>query len=145
MDMHAHSGHEDHAQSPAHHHPKLQAGTAALKDPVCGMTVTEESPHHVEHDGRPYYFCSARCLAKFSAEPKKYLQPAGTDLAPAAAVAEAATGTIYTCPMHPEIRQDHPGNCPKCGMSLEPVLPDWRKTRTPNSWTSSGASGGRCP
>ncbi|MEO8123165.1 MAG: heavy metal-binding domain-containing protein, partial [Burkholderiales bacterium] len=88
-----------------------------MKDPVCGMTVTAQSAHHVEHDGRPYYFCSAKCQAKFSDEPQKYV--AGVrGAAPAAPVAEA--GAIYTCPMHPEIRQDHPGDCPICGMTLEP-------------------------
>ncbi len=138
MNMHARSGHEDHAHPHAPHHPQPPADVAALKDPVCGMTVTEQSPHHAEHEGRPYYFCSTKCLAKFSAEPQKYLLPAERDAVPVEADAEAAPGTIYTCPMHPEIRQDHPGHCPKCGMSLEPVLPD------PNWWTSSGASGGRC-
>jgi Cu+-exporting ATPase len=89
------------------------------------MAVTARSEHHVEHAGRPYYFCSAKCLTKFVAEPARY---AGDAVVPAAALTAAdqppaATGTIYTCPMHPEIRQDHPGNCPKCGMTLEPVLP----------------------
>ena len=120
METRTHAGHEHHAHAQPHHPP---AGSAAgLKDPVCGMTVTEQTPHHTQHDGRPYYFCSARCLAKFSAEPAKYLQPAAAEAAPAPPATEAAPGTIYTCPMHPEIRQDHPGNCPKCGMSLEPVL-----------------------
>ncbi len=121
--MHAHAGQEDHA----HHPPRPPGATAGLKDPVCGMTVTEQSPHHALHEGRPYYFCSAKCLAKFSAEPDKYLRPA--DAAPPAA--EAAPGTIYTCPMHPEIRQDHPGHCPKCGMSLEPELPDLDQAEDP--------------
>jgi Cu+-exporting ATPase len=94
-----------------------------LKDPVCGMTVTDQSPHHLEHAGHPYYFCSAKCQAKFTAEPARFVQ-AGPAAQPAAADAPGGKpGTIYTCPMHPEIRQDHPGNCPKCGMTLEPVLP----------------------
>ncbi len=102
-----------------HHHHGTQA---ALKDPVCGMAVTEASPHHLEHAGRPYWFCSARCKDKFAAEPQRY---AVADTTPAAApAAPAPAGTIYTCPMHPEIRQDRPGNCPKCGMALEPLLPD---------------------
>ncbi|MCQ9617308.1 heavy metal translocating P-type ATPase [Paenalcaligenes niemegkensis] len=89
-----------------------------LKDPVCGMSVTEQSPHHLEHDGQPFYFCSTGCQIKFSADPAKYLkQPNGQH------TEVAAQGTIYTCPMHPEIRQDHPGNCPKCGMALEPLMP----------------------
>ena len=68
MDMHAHARHEDHGHAHSHPDPNLPAGAAELKDPVCGMTVTEQSPHHTEHDGRPYYFCSAKCLTKFSAE-----------------------------------------------------------------------------
>ena len=126
MDMHTHAGHEGHA----HHSPKPPVGAPILKDPVCGMTVTDQSPHRTEHDGSPYYFCSAKCLAKFSAEPEKYLQPPDATATPPSA-AEAASGTLYTCPMHPEIRQDHPGNCPKCGMSLEPVLPDLDETDNP--------------
>ncbi len=99
--------------------PAKSASPADLKDPVCGMTVTEQSDHKVIHEGRPYYFCSAKCQGKFAADPLQYLAPtAPVDTAPAAA------GTIYTCPMHPEIRQDHPGNCPICGMTLEPLLPD---------------------
>jgi len=90
-----------------------------LKDPVCGMAVTEQSPHKIVHEGRPYFFCSAACQGKFAANPLQYLAPVSpADTPPAAA------GTIYTCPMHPEIRQDHPGNCPKCGMTLEPLLPE---------------------
>ncbi len=70
-----------------------------------------------EHAGKTYYFCSAKCHDKFVADPAAYLTKAEV---PAAAV---APGTIYTCPMHPQIRQDHPGNCPICGMTLEPELP----------------------
>jgi Cu+-exporting ATPase len=95
------------------------------------MTVTEQSPHHLEHAGRPYYFCSAKCQTKFAAEPARFVQPdAGTSVA-AAAVPEPQAGTVYTCPMHPEIRQDHPGTCPKCGMSLEPVLPELDEAESP--------------
>ncbi len=84
------------------------------------MSVTERSPHSHLHDGHAVYFCSAGCKAKFIADPDKYLSPASaTPTAPAPPPA----GTTYTCPMHPEIRQDHPGACPKCGMALEPLLP----------------------
>ena len=105
---------------------------AKLKDPVCGMAVTAESSHHVEHEGRPYYFCSARCESKFAADPPAYMAKAAAPDAPAAEAGLAPSATqskaepadgVYTCPMHPEIRQDHPGNCPKCGMTLEPVIP----------------------
>ncbi|MBV0893112.1 heavy metal translocating P-type ATPase [Paracoccus sp. Z118] len=90
-----------------------------VKDPVCGMMVDPHATQHkAEHAGRPYYFCSAGCRAKFLAEPERYLDPAA-----AAAKAEPLPeGTIYTCPMHPEIRQVGPGSCPICGMGLEPVL-----------------------
>ena len=92
-----------------------------LKDPVCGMTVTTASQYYLEHDSHPFYFCSAKCKSRFEASPEKYTHPE----APAApSPPEAAKpGTIYTCPMHPQIRQDHPGNCPICGMALEPEMP----------------------
>ena len=94
-----------------------------LKDPVCGMTVTAQSEHHTEHDGHPFYFCSAKCLTKFRADPQKYTaDPQGGKPAKPGLEPEQA-GAIYTCPMHPEIRQDHPGDCPKCGMALEPEMP----------------------
>ncbi|KQW52305.1 copper-transporting ATPase [Pelomonas sp. Root662] len=109
-----HEGHEHEAAAPPQ-------GAATLKDPVCGMTVTEKSPHRLEHKGRPYYFCSAKCQGKFASDPDQFSVPAvSTEAAPPV---QAEAGTIYTCPMHPEIRQDHAGNCPKCGMTLEPVLP----------------------
>ena len=94
-------------------------------DPVCGMSVAADGPHHCEHRGHIYHFCNPRCLAKFQAEPERYLDPK-----PAAA--EGSSDAIYTCPMHPEIRQDRPGNCPKCGMTLEPVL-DRKSTRLNSS------------
>ncbi|MBK8120952.1 MAG: heavy metal translocating P-type ATPase [Sulfuritalea sp.] len=99
----------------SHGHPAI--ASVADKDPVCGMTVKPDSDHVVEHAGQTYRFCSAKCRANFAAEPQRYLQAAE----PAATIAPA--GTIYTCPMHPEIRQPTPGNCPKCGMTLEPELP----------------------
>ena len=84
-------------------------------DPVCGMTVTPAAAAgHVEYEGQTYYFCGLSCVKRFQADPKRYLQPATS--APPAAVA----GAEYTCPMHPEIVQDHPGSCPICGMALEP-------------------------
>jgi Cu+-exporting ATPase len=108
---HAHEGHDAHAP-----HPPTD-----LKDPVCGMGVTDQSHHSVEHEGHHFYFCSAKCRTKFVEAPQKYVS--GSD-APASPEPEAAQpGAIYTCPMHPEVQQDHPGNCPKCGMSLEPMLP----------------------
>jgi P-type Cu+ transporter len=99
-----------------------------LKDPVCGMAVTEASTHRAEHAGRPYWFCSAGCRTKFLKEPLKYVAPSAPTAEP---MPVAATGTTYTCPMHPEIRQDHAGNCPKCGMALEPVLPNLADEENP--------------
>ncbi|MEO8154655.1 MAG: heavy metal translocating P-type ATPase [Rhizobacter sp.] len=92
-----------------------------MKDPVCGMTVTADSPHHLEHLGRPVYFCSGNCKSKFSASPEKYAEKG--EVAVPSSPETAGPGAVYTCPMHPEIRQDHPGNCPKCGMALEPAVP----------------------
>ena len=115
---HVHSSHHgsEHSHAPA---TAPSDGAHQVKDPVCGMMVDPHATQHkAEHAGRPYYFCSAGCRAKFLAEPERYLDPAA-----AAAKAEPVPeGTIYTCPMHPEIRQVGPGSCPICGMALEPVL-----------------------
>nr|WP_292510913.1 heavy metal translocating P-type ATPase [Methylobacterium sp.] len=90
-----------------------------VKDPVCGMDVDPHAAkHRAEHGGRPYYFCSNGCRTKFEADPVRYLDPASA-AGPAEPVPE---GTIYTCPMHPEVRQVGPGSCPICGMGLEPAL-----------------------
>lgn len=84
-------------------------------DPVCGMTVDPaKAAHHAEHAGLSYHFCSTGCRTKFVADPEKYLG--------AGKPADAPEGTIWTCPMHPEIRQDHAGACPICGMALEPEM-----------------------
>ncbi len=86
-----------------------------LTDPVCGMAVTPVSPHSHAHEGRVFYFCGAGCRTKFAADPVRFLQPT---------VVEAPIeGATYTCPMHPEVREDHPAACPKCGMALEPEMP----------------------
>src|SRR5258708_2456032 len=94
------------------------AHAATTIDPVCGMTVDPaKSRHRHSHAQRTYHFCSAGCRGKFAADPEKYLR--GKAAAAPAAEAQSA-GTIYTCPMHPEIRQAGPGSCPICGMALEP-------------------------
>jgi P-type Cu+ transporter len=94
------------------------------KDPVCGMAVTPKSFHWLDHGRQRVYFCSAGCKTRFAASPQRYLKLSAGAAAPAPAHNEpAAAATIYTCPMHPEVRQDRPGACPKCGMALEPVLP----------------------
>src|SRR5262245_5559546 len=93
--------------------------TSAEIDPVCGMTVDPASAHaSLPHDGKTYHFCSTSCLHKFQADPAKYVDRGKLSAPP---TAHTPSGTIYTCPMHPQVRQDHPGTCPICGMSLEPV------------------------
>ena len=87
------------------------------------MTVTAQSPHHSEHMGRSFLFCSTKCKAKFDTSPMQYMGTSANESPPNSNPVPAATGSVYTCPMHPEVRQDHPGNCPKCGMTLEPVMP----------------------
>jgi P-type Cu+ transporter len=106
-----------------------------LVDPVCGMSVTRNSGRHAVHGGHEYFFCSSGCRTKFVADPAKYVHrhdhghvhDHGDHAAPANArtttSAPAAATTIYTCPMHPQIRQAGPGSCPICGMALEPLDP----------------------
>src|ERR1035438_6569934 len=96
--------------------PMTATTGSGVKDPVCGMTVDPNATSHRHtYQGRSYYFCSAGCQRKFVAHPTKYLAEQS------ALVQEVPKGTIYTCPMHPQIRQVGPGNCPICGMTLEPV------------------------
>lgn len=96
-----------------------QAGAtcAHVIDPVCGMTVDPNTTsHHSEYAGKAFSFCSASCRAKFVANPDQYLHRSAPRPAP------APEGAIYTCPMHPQVRQVGPGSCPICGMALEPEL-----------------------
>jgi Cu+-exporting ATPase len=87
---------------------------ASAIDPVCGMKVDPATAkHRFSYEGQDYFFCGARCRERFEAEPEKFLQPKQPESATPA-------GTIYTCPMHPEVRQVGPGSCPICGMALEP-------------------------
>ena len=108
--------------TPSHSHPDGHAccsthtadSGAKAVDPVCGMTVDPATAaHRAAHEGRDYFFCSAGCRTKFVAEPDRYL---GDQPQPAPVV----SGAIYTCPMHPQVRQEGPGSCPICGMALEP-------------------------
>ncbi|MCF8880131.1 heavy metal translocating P-type ATPase [Hyphobacterium sp. SN044] len=130
--MSDHNHHHDHSacQTGAKSHP--------VTDPVCGMTVTTgpDTPS-VEHGGSAYHFCSASCRAKFAADPQRYLSKPAGDKAPGACcgghgaakpapaggkydvVPGGHAGPVYTCPMHPEVRQPGPGACPICGMALE--------------------------
>ncbi|QPQ56358.1 heavy metal translocating P-type ATPase [Allosphingosinicella flava] len=115
-----HRGHEH------HHGPAATADRAAFViDPVCGMKVdTGTAKHRQELSDAIYYFCSARCLEKFRADIGAYLNPASHDAAvKQPALPAAAAGTIWTCPMHSQIRRDGPGQCPICGMALEPLEP----------------------
>lgn len=108
---HDHGGHSDHA-----HHEHHASGNAS-RDPVCGMSVDPTSEHRFEYLGETYHFCSVGCRSKFEATPEQYLGKAAETRQ-----AEIPAGTIYTCPMHPQIRQVGPGNCPICGMALEPEV-----------------------
>ena len=103
------------SMSAEHHHHDAPAAAGVL-DPVCGMTVDPHTAkHRADYRGHTYYFCSAGCKTKFSADPQKYLGPKTPE--------PVVDGAIYTCPMHPEIRQPGPGSCPICGMALEPEMP----------------------
>lgn len=105
MDKHSHAGHA--------HNEKTEI------DPVCGMKVDPASPKggtH-QHEGKTYFFCNPRCREKFSSDPQKFLTPREESKTP------APEGTLYTCPMHPEVISPKPGSCPKCGMALEPMEP----------------------
>lgn len=119
----------------------------ALKDPVCGMNITQDSTYHHEYEAKKYYFCSQKCQSKFILDPKLYIlnlekskniektighhhSSNNSSLVPINQK-NIDNGTLYTCPMHPEVRQDHPGNCPKCGMALEPLLPELEEEDNP--------------
>ena len=95
-------------------------------DPVCGMAVDPATTtHHARHDGSDYPFCSDGCRRKFIADPQRYLTPDADAAEPVPA------GTLYTCPMHPEIVQEGPGTCPLCGMALEPAMPSLEEGENP--------------
>lgn len=112
-------GHEHHAGSNDHSHHHHGDASATVKDPVCGMTVDPETAkYRATFEQETYYFCSESCLHKFTANPHAYVHGAK----PAASAPAVPEGTIYTCPMHPEVRQVGPGSCPICGMALEPEV-----------------------
>jgi Cu+-exporting ATPase len=94
-------------------------------DPVCGMRVDPAtSAGSAEHRGHTYHFCSGHCLHRFQADPDRYTTGGAAHTAP-----PTSPSAVYTCPMHPEVRQDHPGACPKCGMALEPDAPSGPTTK----------------
>ena len=111
--------HHDHG--PAH---AASPNDGGLRDPVCGMAVIPPSKFGESYQGQTYQFCSQKCQEKFRADPERYIgnhpsaEPSSAAIEPTLQVA-----TEFTCPMHPEIRQPGPGKCPKCGMTLEPVMP----------------------
>ena len=116
---HGHLKHEGEGQHTSH------SETAQAKDPVCGMSVDPAAAKHsCDHEGKTYYFCCGGCLQKFQADPDSYLNETERPAAPPPA------GARYTCPMHPEVRQEGPGDCPECGMALEPMTVPGAQTRT---------------
>ncbi len=116
--------------------PEKYVPAAQPTDPVCGMTVGTDTEWQAEHAGRTWYFCSETCRQRFVTDPEAYVGAAGAQAAPDAVAASPAPetdpacadgtcdigATLYTCPMHPEVRQAGPGTCPKCGMALEPLF-----------------------
>ena len=116
----------------------IEAENAEAKDPVCGMSVDPaDARFRADHDGRTFSFCSAGCREKFAADPDRYLAIAGA-VADRAGRAQRAglqrpvpAGTIFTCPMHPEVRREGPGACPICGMALEPEQPSLEEGPNP--------------
>ena len=115
--------HSQHAEHGSHghreHEHSMDESSGSAIDPVCGMTVSVESaPASCDHDGRNYYFCCPRCREKFLADPAKYTAERAD--AAASEVDAGSEPAMYTCPMHADVRQPAPGQCPKCGMALEP-------------------------
>jgi Cu+-exporting ATPase len=129
------------SSSSCHHEPATPPKAEVLRDPVCGMQVKEDSRYSEPYQGTVYRFCSQKCQEKFRSEPPLYLdgqhesahsQHTNSPLASThQAPAEDTAATEYTCPMHPEIRQVGPGDCPICGMSLEPLIPELEDEENP--------------
>ncbi|MBZ2413847.1 heavy metal translocating P-type ATPase [Xanthomonas perforans] len=111
-------------------------GPDSVRDPVCGMQVSAaRTPYHALHGGTKYHFCSAKCRERFIANPDRYTDgtPQQVEMTAPAAVAPPSDthATVYTCPMHPQIRQPGPGTCPICGMALEPEMPSLEEDDNP--------------
>ncbi len=122
---HSHEHHHAHNHGDMHH--MHTSADDSIKDPVCGMAVKNQSKYSFSFKDVMYYFCSSGCKDKFVISPEKYLDGILKD----SPVSVPKAVTIYTCPMHPQIRQDHPGNCPICGMTLEPLLPELDEEENP--------------
>ena len=113
-----HVHHHAHAHGHASHQHENKSPPTLAKDPVCGMDVDPSTARfQATFDGRTFYFCSQNCHDKFKANPEQYVAAAPAKAAP------APEGTVWTCPMHPQIRRSGPGSCPICGMALEPEMP----------------------
>jgi Cu+-exporting ATPase len=128
MDSHSHHGHHHHDGNTARYSSVEASPDKPFTDPVCGMKVAANPERTVEYSGTAYHFCSAGCMTKFRGNPQAYLAPKNAEQTPTPAAPE---GTTYTCPMHPEIRQPAPGNCPICGMALEPLMPSLEDAENP--------------
>lgn len=116
--------------SPTRHAASPTPPAQTVVDPVCGMSVDPaRTAHRIELERVAYFFCSAGCLTRFKADPKKYLAP--SSLAAVQPAHDQQSGVIYTCPMHPQIRQQGPGSCPICGMALEPEAPSPEEEESP--------------
>src|ERR1044072_1305806 len=122
---------KDSARIAAEVTPEKPAKDAPRTDPVCGMSLKPESAagSH-EHAGKTYYFCSQSCLKKFQAEPARYLAGMPISIQKQSVTRPGDKADIYTCPMHPEVKQQGAGSCPKCGMALEPLTIQAPTTKT---------------
>jgi Cu+-exporting ATPase len=120
----------EHAES-RQHPSRVEPEPRSATDPVCGMIVEADTPFRASTAGREFLFCSSHCLEAFQREPDRFTAKAG----PRARTDQRAgnPGSVYTCPMHPEIRADRPGSCTRCGMALEPAAPAGSEGRT--EWT----------
>jgi Cu+-exporting ATPase len=120
-----HAHHHEHGTGHGHQHGAVGVDKP-FTDPVCGMKVGADPAKEIPYEGKTYHFCITKCMDKFRMSPQQYIEGARSEPAQA-----APEGTIYTCPMHPEIRQPQPGNCPICGMTLEPMLPSLEEEENP--------------
>lgn len=123
--MHTHNDHHGSSESES---DTTKSSNKAF-DPVCGMSLALPAKYSLAYREKNFHFCSISCKVKFTADPARYLKPEPQTPEPPAA--EKHSETIYTCPMHPEIRQSQPGSCPKCGMTLEPVIPELEEEENP--------------
>lgn len=120
---HHHHDNETHAG-----HKHVDSSDRPFTDPVCGMKIGPNPEREIAYEGTVYHFCSTKCMGKFEASPQTFVNKDDATPVPAAPAQE---GTVYTCPMHPEIRQPRPGSCPICGMALEPVMPSLDEEENP--------------